>query len=78
MLMLTEIYHFLDDSHKEFMSEWKKDLVSSSLKKQNMNHQTSYTEALIILIFFIKVIIVMSNGFISNMSAKDWVTLFLV
>lgn len=52
MLMLTEIYCFIDDFCKEFMPEWEKHLISSGLKKRNRKRQMSYAEVMTILILF--------------------------
>ena len=48
MLMLTEIYCFIDDFCKEFMPEWEKHLISSGLKKRNRKRQMSYAEVMTI------------------------------
>ena len=52
MVMLTEIYCFIDDFCREFMPEWEKHLISIGLKKRNRKGQMVAAEVMTILILF--------------------------
>ena len=52
MLMLTEIYCFIDDFCREFMPEWEKHLILTVLKKRNRKPQMADAEVMTILILF--------------------------